>query len=316
MYNLQHLKYAVEVARTGSISRAAENLYMGQPRLSRAIRELEEESGLILFNRTSKGVTLTQKGADFLDRARSILAQIEELEAMYKPTDGAALRFDLCAPRASYVAAAFVAFAGSLDPAREIRLNYRETHAARALQNVTDGTNNLAVIRAQAIHERYLFSALDERELRRRPVAEFAARVLMAGTHPLAQRDRLTAEDLAPYTELLHGDTSVPSLPVTEARQLAQEAANRRTIAVYERASQFELLTGVPGAYMWVSPMPSDVLARFGLSERPCEKPNNLYRDYLIYRRGYRFTEEDELFCEKLSDEANLLDIAPAQSRE
>ena len=144
MYNLQHLKYAVEVARTGSISRAAENLYMGQPRLSRAIRELEEESGLILFNRTSKGVTLTQKGADFLDRARSILAQIEELEAMYKPTDGAALRFDLCAPRASYVAAAFVAFAGSLDPTREIRLNLQLL--LNLQKKCLDGSQNIVML--------------------------------------------------------------------------------------------------------------------------------------------------------------------------
>ncbi|MEA4824309.1 MAG: LysR family transcriptional regulator [Clostridiaceae bacterium] len=315
MYNLQHLKYAVEVARTGSISRAAENLYMGQPRLSRAIRELEEDSGLILFSRTSKGVTPTQKGADFLDKARMILAQIEELEAMYKPSDEAQQRFDLCAPRASYVAAAFVEFVRALNPEREIRLNYRETHAARAMQNVADGTNNLAVIRMQAIHEKYLFGAMDERELRRRSVAEFNARVLLARTHPLAGHEKLTPEDLEPYTELLHGDTSVPALPVTQARQLAHGAERSRTIAVYERASQFDLLTGVPGTYMWVSPMPPGDLERFDLVEKICDKPNNLYRDYLIYRRGYHFTEEDEMFYATLTQTVQRLGMLPAPNK-
>ena len=75
--NLMHLKYAVEVAATHSISKAAENLYMNQPNLSRAIKELEESLGVQLFNRTSKGIKLTRQGEDFIVYAQRILYQMD-----------------------------------------------------------------------------------------------------------------------------------------------------------------------------------------------------------------------------------------------
>ncbi|MEG1603495.1 MAG: LysR family transcriptional regulator, partial [Cloacibacillus sp.] len=108
MNNIQHLRYAVEVERTGSISRAAENLYMGQPHLSKAIRELEEDMNITIFNRTTKGVAPTPQGERFLEYARNILAQIDELESLYKPSG--ARSFSISLPRASYAAAAFAKF--------------------------------------------------------------------------------------------------------------------------------------------------------------------------------------------------------------
>ena len=82
--NLQHLKYAVEVEKTGSITQAAENLYMGQPNLSKAIKELEGTLGVILFKRTSKGVLPTAQGKEFLRYAKSILDQVERMEELYR----------------------------------------------------------------------------------------------------------------------------------------------------------------------------------------------------------------------------------------
>lgn len=73
--NLLYLKYAVEVARTTSITKAAEALYMGQPNLSRAIKDLEEELGIKIFKRTSKGIVPTEEGEEFLGYARSILSR-------------------------------------------------------------------------------------------------------------------------------------------------------------------------------------------------------------------------------------------------
>ena len=78
--NILHLKYAVEIAKTGSLNKAAENLYMGQPNLSRAIRELETSLGITIFERTSRGMIVTADGEEFLQYARRILAQIDEME--------------------------------------------------------------------------------------------------------------------------------------------------------------------------------------------------------------------------------------------
>ena len=82
--NLVHLKYAVEVAKTKSISKAAENLYMGQPNLSRAIKELEDSLGITIFSRTTKGISVTPDGEEFLQYAKRILAQVDEVEEVYR----------------------------------------------------------------------------------------------------------------------------------------------------------------------------------------------------------------------------------------
>ena len=121
MNNIQHLRYAVEVAKTGSISRAAENLFMGQPHLSKAIRELEEDMNITIFRRTPKGVEPTEQGEQFLEYARRILEQVDELESLYKPSG--VKKFSLSLPRASYAAFAFSEFAAALDDAEGLDVN-------------------------------------------------------------------------------------------------------------------------------------------------------------------------------------------------
>ena len=105
--NLLHLKYAVEVAKTSSITKAAENLYMGQPNLSRAIKELEEDLGIRIFQRSSRGIVPTEQGEAFLGYARTILQQVDAIEKMYREERQHMSRLSVSAPRAAYVACAF-----------------------------------------------------------------------------------------------------------------------------------------------------------------------------------------------------------------
>lgn len=302
MNNILHLKNAVEVEKTGSISRAAENLYIAQPHLSKAIRELEGSLGIAIFNRTSKGVVPTKKGEEFLRYARSILMQIEEMEALYKPADAKRQRFDICVPRASYVSFAFTEFIKALDPEKDIDINYRETNSIRAISQVAEEINNLAVIRYQTVYEPYFIRAVEDRNLKFQPVWEFEYLVLMSGSHPLANDNMVDFSQLSKYTEIVHGDLSVPALPVFEAKQIAQAAEKKKKIAVYERGSQFEILSRIPTTYMWVSPMPHDVLECFSLVQKPCDMSKNRYKDILIFRKGYQLSAEDQLFIQKLHD--------------
>ncbi|MEI8199956.1 MAG: LysR family transcriptional regulator [Eubacteriales bacterium] len=300
MNNIQHLKYAVEVEKTGSISKAAKNLFMGQPQLSKAIKELEDSLGISVFNRTPQGVVPTVKGTEFLRYAKSILAQIEEMESLYKQTDETVHRFDISVPRASYISYAFSEFAGTLESEKEIDLNYRETNSMRAIRNVADNINNIAVIRYQEIYEKYFISALEERDLEYLPIWEFNYLVLMSDKHPLAGSDIIKYSDLRKYTEIIHGDITIPALPLSEARQIEKADDRKKKIAVYERGSQLELLSRLSSTYMWVSPMPRDVLDCFSLVQRECNMSKNRFKDILIYRKGYRFSAEENLFIEIL----------------
>ena len=300
MNNILQLRYAVEVERTGSISKAAENLYMNQPNLSKAIRDLEGDLGVPIFTRTAKGVVPTEQGRKFLTYARSILDQIAEMEALYKPGNDAKVRFDICVPRASYISYAFTEMVKALGPDADVALNYRETNSMRAIKNVATGVNNLAIIRYQTQYEPYFQGALSERELHAELIWEFSYLALMSARHPLAARKAIDFPDLQKYTEIIHGDLSVPALPVAEARRLARANEKKKTIAVYERGSQFELLRRIPTTYIWVSPMPRDVLDCFDLVQKQCAMSQNLYRDVLITRTGYHHSAEDALFIEKL----------------
>lgn len=109
--NLLHLKYAIEVARTQSISKAAENLYMNQPNLSRAIKQLEESTGFAIFKRTSKGMITTPQGDDFISKAKKLLEQIDSFESQFGKDSTPKQCFSVSVPRVSYIAYAFGQFA-------------------------------------------------------------------------------------------------------------------------------------------------------------------------------------------------------------
>lgn len=300
MNNLLQLKYAVEVEKTGSISKAAENLYMNQPNLSKAIRELEDDIGIAIFDRTAKGVVPTEKGREFLSYARAILAQVAEMEALYHPANDRKLRFDLCAPRAGYISRAFSALVGEIGSDADIGFFYRESGPMRVIKSVSNEVNRLGIVRCQMHYKKYFLAELTERGLKHETIRSYSRAALMSRTHPLSQQASVNADDLAPYTEILYGDWSVPSLPVAEARQFSQIYEARKTISVFERASQMELLGSVHGAYALVSPEPEEVWACFGLVQKRCDMAENDFRDLLIWRENYRMTKEDLLFLEKL----------------
>jgi DNA-binding transcriptional LysR family regulator len=300
MNNLLQLKYAVEVEKTGSISKAAENLYMNQPNLSKAIRELEDDIGIAIFDRTAKGVVPTEKGREFLNYARAILAQVAEMEALYHPANDRKLRFDLCAPRAGYISRAFSALINEIGPDADIGFSYRESGPMRVIKSVSNEVNRLGIVRCQMYYKKYFLGELAERGLKHETIRSYTRAALMSRTHPLAQKDNINENDLAPYTEILYGDWSVPSLPVAEARQFSRIHEARKTISVFERASQMELLGTVFGAYALVSPEPESFWTCFGLVQKHCELPGNSFSDLLVWRENYRMTREDMLFLEKL----------------
>ncbi len=301
MNNLMHLRYAIEVEKTNSVSRAAENLYMNQPQLSKAIKELEDSVGIAIFTRTSKGMVPTEKGKEFLIYAKSIVSQLDELSGLFKKNDSERVIFDLSAPRASYISAAFSSFSALVAQKSDVTLNYRETNSLRTVKNVSNGINSLGIIRYKKAHEKYFLSELDERELNHKKVVDFKAYIALSRNHPLAKKEKpLTDADLSDYIEIVHGDTTVPSLPVSEAKQLAELGKRRNVISLYERASQFEILSSVTGTYLRVSPLPKELCERYSLVQKDAKISDGEYTDLLIYKKGYRFTKTDKLFLAEL----------------
>ncbi len=290
--NILHLKYAVEVAKTRSISKAAENLYMGQPNLSRAIKELEESLGVTIFRRTTKGITTTPDGDEFLRRAQKIVAQVDEMEELYKNGRAEKQIFSVCVPRAGYFALAVSEFARALDYDIPTEIYYKETNSTRTVNSVARGDFNLGVVRYLKYSEKRFSDLFAEKKLIGDTVTEFTAKLLLSENSPLAKKEKITPDDLCGGTEIAHAD----SPPVCEELKKGGNA-----IYVYEREAAYELLRSVPGTYAFASPSPPDMLKRMGLVLRELSGSAPLMRDVMIYRRDYRLSEADKMFITEMT---------------
>lgn len=298
--NILHMKYAVEVARLGSLNKAAESLYVALPNVSRSIKELEADLGITIFERGAKGVTVTHEGEEFLSYAKGILKQIDEVEKIYR-TGVKRQRFSISVPRACYISDAFAEFSKSLDGS-PAEIFYKETNSQRTISNIQNHDYGLGIIRYAENYDKYFKAMLEEKGFNYELVAEFQYCLMMSERSPLASLEKIGFDDLAGYIEIAHADPYVPSLPLSKVVKDELPDNIERRIFIFERASQFELLCENPETFMWVSPTPCKLLRRYGLVQRRCEENRRTYKDVLIYKNGYKLTELDSRFIDALCE--------------
>lgn len=300
--NLLHMKYALEVARTGSVNKAAEELLIAQPNLSRAIKELEQSLGITIFDRSARGMRLTPDGEVFINYAGSILKQVDEVEELFQNGTVSKERFSISVPRASYISEAFKRFSQCIADYPKIEVFYKETNALRALNNVLQEDYKLGIVRYAEEFDRYYKSMLDAKDLNYELVTEFQYVLIMSRNNPLSKLKTIRYEDLDDYIEIAHADPFVPSLPMSEVKRIELPDNVKRRIFVFERASQFELLSENPRTFMWVSPVPAAHLENYGLVQRVCEENGRVYKDVMIYRKNYALSPLDNLFITRLCE--------------
>ncbi len=299
--NLMHLKYAVEVAKTNSISKAAENLYMGQPNLSRAIKELEDSLGIVIFSRTTKGISVTPDGEEFLQYAKQILSQVDEVEEIYRNGKTHKQKLSVCVPRSSYISAALAEFAKGISLSSPAEIMYKETNSSRTVNKILNEEYNLGIVRYQVAFDRYYQNMFEEKNLEHEMLTEFSYVLLVSDRSPLAKKSNVELEELADYIEITHGDPYVPSLPMIDVKKAELSEFVDKRIFVFERGSQFELLEKLPSSFMWVSPVPDDILKKYHLVPLNCRANAKVYRDVLIYRKGYRISELERRFIAEVA---------------
>lgn len=300
--NILHMKYAVEVAKCGSINKAAEQLLMNQPNLSRAIKELEASLGVTIFSRSARGMVLTPDGEVFLGYANSILKQVDEVENLFKNSSPKKRRFSISVPRASYISEAFARFSAALDSESDTEIFYKETNSRRAINNILGDDYKLGIIRYASNFDRFYKALFDDKGLSYELVTDFSYRLVVNRDSPLARLENITYKDLEGYLEIAHADPFVPSVPVDEALKDELTENVRRRIFVFERASQFDILSHNREAFMWVSPIPKQLLERYGLTERNCSDNTKMCKDVIIHRDDYRLTELDNIFISELCE--------------
>ncbi len=297
--NLLHMKYAVEVTKAGSLNKAAQTLLTAAPNVSRAIKELEADIGIAIFERTAKGMELTPDGEEFINYAKGILNQIEEVEAFYKNGSAKKQKFSISVPRACYISEAFAQFSKLLSK-EAAEIFYKETNSQRTIRNILENEYKLGIIRYAENYDMYFKAMLEEKGFSYEMITEFSYSLIMSAENPLAKKETVTFNDLTDYIEIAHADPYVPSMPLSKViKEELPDNINRR-IFIFERASQFDLLSNNPETFMWVSPAPDKLLNRYNLVQKKCIDNNKKYKDVLIYKSGYKLSSLDRQFITEL----------------
>lgn len=293
--NLQYIKYALEISRTGSISKAAENLSVAQPNLSRAVKELETQLGISIFERTRTGMAVTPEGEQLLAAGERILRDVGELETMFSGEAEPRRSLSVTAAPSAYLSHAMVSFCASLPDSGRFEVSYREANLNETVDEVCRGACKLGVIRIPLHFERHYTEKLTQKELKYETVAEFAPVILAGLGSPLAGKETVTAADLSELCEL-HSSDSLD-------HDTDGEGISRKEITVTDRAAVCALLSADVSTYLCAAPMPPSAAARYGLIQRPLAK-ETVYRDLLITQKSYRFTDTDEAFLRALKGSA------------
>lgn len=300
--NTQHLKYAIEVGKTGSITQAAENLYIGQPSLSKALKELEESLGITIFKRTSKGAVPTAQGERFLVYARDVLRQVEKMEQLHRDEQLTAQMFHISVPRVGYVIDAVHSLLSGMNAGSDIDIRVLQTSAIRAIQQVADGISELAVIRYPVRYERYFLDYMEEKKLRRDSVWEGEPALLLNAAHPLAAAAEIRAEDLQKFPQVVFEDDAVPYL----APEDSEERSGRRIVAVSDSMMLARTLLAMPEACGWCGDISAQLAGNMGLILRQTGCLGRV-RDAIVYPQDYAFRSQDRQFIDEVTIARNKM---------
>lgn len=285
---LSHLRYITEVAKTGSITRAAQNLYIGQPNLSKAIKDMESELGFSVFARSSKGVAPTQKGAELIRRAKELLEKADSFEADYFGRESKNKRLSVAVCGAEQCIRAIEGTATVLCESEEIKLEYFRCERKKALELAESGEISFAVVRDFSKED--LFEAqLAQNGLKAHKLCSGSLKILTARINGAAKKEIIEKTDLKDYTEVyIYGTDS----------RLINEGG--KTAAVSDFESACRVLAGVNDSFMSVSDRDAKLIGE-ELCIRSCAE-NETVTDWAVFKEGKRFTAPETEALRKIAE--------------
>jgi len=241
---LLQLKYLITIADTGSMHTAAEKLLISQPNLSKAIKDLEEEMDIIIFNRTNKGVLLTDDGTKFLSYARQVVEQVDLLEDNYKNKESIKRIFAISSQHYGFVVNAFVKLVEDLGKDK-YEFSLRECKTFEVLKDVIDGRSEIGILYLSKFNKEIITKFISSNNLKYEKLFQVKPHVLLSKNHPLANRKTLKLEDLVSYPRLSYDQGLNNSFYFSEEPHALEQV--NKSIIVQDRATLFNILIGLNG---------------------------------------------------------------------
>ena len=241
---LQQLKYIIKIAECGSITEAANRLFISQPSLSAAVKEIEGEFQIEIFSRQPTGVALTPDGSEFLSYARQVIEQAELMRERYTGEKPSKRLCSISTQHYSFAVDAFIELLLGLN-VDEYEFTLRETRTQEIIDDVKNLRSEIGVIYLSDFNEKVIKKLLKENQLQFNFLYEANAHVFISRKHPLSQKIIVTREDLKDYPFLAFEQGSYNSFYFSE--EILSTVIRKKTIYVSDRATLFNLLIGLNG---------------------------------------------------------------------
>lgn len=279
---LQQLKYAITVAETGTITEAANKLYISQPSLTNAIHELEKEMNIIIFNRTNKGISISKEGEDFLGYARQVLEQAAILEDKYKGNNGGKKKFCVSTQHYSFAVNAFVDLIKKIGQ-DEYDFSLRETQTYEIIEDVARMRSEIGILFLNDFNEKVITKILKSYDLEFHQLFVARPHVFISRKHPLAQNQVITNEELEQYPYLSFEQGEHNSFYFSE--EIFSATERKKNIRVRDRATLFNLLIGLNG-YTVCSGVIDKKLNGKDIIAAPLADESDMRIGYITHKKG------------------------------
>lgn len=279
---LQQLKYVTIVAETGTITEAANRLYISQPSLTSAIHELEKEMNIVIFNRTNKGINITKEGGDFLGYARQVLEQAAILEDKYKKNAGGKKKFCVSTQHYSFAVNAFVDLIKKYGQ-DEYDFSLRETQTYEIIEDVAKMRSELGILFLNDFNETVINKILKSNELKFTQLFIAKPHVFISRKHPLAEKTIITNDELEMYPYLSFEQGEHNSFYFSE--EIFSASERKKNIRVRDRATLFNLLIGLNG-YTVCSGVIDKKLNGKDIIAVPLADEGDMRIGYIMHKKG------------------------------
>lgn len=295
---LQQIRYVVAIADTNSMNEAAKKLFVSQPTMSSAIKDLEAEINVTIFTRTNKGVILTSEGEDFLGYARQVLSQMELMEERYIEGKKVKKKFGVSTQHYSFAVKAFVEMVKEFDM-NEYEFAIRETRTADVIMDVKNGKSEIGILYINEFNEKVINKLLKENQLEFHDLVTCKGYVYLWKGHPLAAEEKIAMEDLIDYPCLSFEQGDNNSFYFAE--EILSTYDYLKTIKACDRATMLNLMIGL-NAYTLCSGIISEELNGSDYCAIPLDIDINMTIGYITMSHGIisdigrRYIEELQIY--------------------
>lgn len=241
---IQQLQYLEKIAETGSMNEAARQLFISQPSLTQAIKELENEYKIQLFYRSKVGMTLTEEGRSFINYARAVLDQVDLLDTKFKTTTHRKQVFSVSGQHYAFVVHAFVELVKEIG-GDEFDFTLRETLTENTLNDVASLKSELGIIYLNDFNRKVIQRLIQEKELEFVPLFIAHPHVFVGRDNPLTKKKKISLADLADYTYLYYEQGDTNSYYFSE--EILSTLPHKKQIKISDRATIFNLMVGLNG---------------------------------------------------------------------